>query len=146
MRGTKPDREATRRSRNDRLPGHKHRHLRRGAESVFAPKVRTRLAKVRLGGDILTISDLTRMECLIGPLKSGDAAVEIDYQTFFGVTNVVAITAVVCDRAARIRAAHNFKPMDALHVAAAVEHGADIFLTADARLASFTGLTVEILR
>jgi hypothetical protein len=49
-------------------------------------------------------------------------AVEADYQTFFGVTNVVAITAAVCNRAARIRATHNFKSMDALHLAAAVEH------------------------
>jgi uncharacterized protein len=85
------------------------------------------------------------MECLVGPLKSGDAAVEADFHTFFGVTNVVAITAAVCDRAARIRATHNFKPMDALQLAAAVEHGASIFLTADARLGPFTDLTVEVL-
>lgn len=112
---------------------------------VFGPKARNRLALARVAGDTLMISDLTRMECLIGPLKSGDAAVEADFQTFFGVTNVVAITAAVCDRAARIRATHNFKPMDALQLAAAVEHGASIFLTADAHLRSFTGLTVEVL-
>ena len=58
---------------------------------------------------------------------------------------VVAITAAVCDRAARIRATHNFKPMDALQLASAAEHGANVFLSADARLASFTRLTVEIL-
>jgi predicted nucleic acid-binding protein len=91
------------------------------------------------------ISDLTRMECLVGPLKSGDAAVEADFNTFFGVTGVVAITAAVCDRAARIRATHNFKPMDALQLAAAVVHGASIFLTADARLGAFPDLTVEVL-
>jgi predicted nucleic acid-binding protein len=91
------------------------------------------------------ISDLTRMECLVGPLKSGDAAVEGDYHTFFGVTKVVPITAAVCDRAARIRALYNFKPMDALQLAAAVEHGANALLTADARLSSFTGVTVEVL-
>ena len=92
------------------------------------------------------ISDLTRMECLIGPLKSGATSVEADYHTFFAVTNVVAITAAVCDRAARIRATQNFKAMDALQLASAVEHGANVFLTADARLNSFTGLTVEVLR
>lgn len=111
----------------------------------FGPKARTRLATARAAGDILMISDLTRMECLVGPLKSGDAAVEADFHTFFGVTNVVAITSAVCDRAARIRATHNFKPLDALQLAAAVEHGASIFLTADARLGSFTGVTVEVL-
>jgi predicted nucleic acid-binding protein len=111
---------------------------------VFGPKARTRLATARAAGDTLMISDLTRMECLVGPLKSGDAAVEADFRTFFAVTNVVAVTAAVCDRAARIRASHNFRPMDALQLAA-VEHGASIFLTADARLRSFTGLVVEVL-
>ncbi len=112
---------------------------------VFSPKARNRLAAARVAGDVLMISDLTRMECLVGPLRKGDAIVEGDYHAFFTVTNVVAITAGVCDRAARIRATHNFKPMDSLQLAAAVEHGANVFLTADARLSSFTGLTVEIL-
>lgn len=111
----------------------------------FGPKARTRLATARAAGDTLMISDLTRMECLVGPLKSGDAAMGSDFSTFFGVTKVAAITAAVCDRAARIRAAHNFKPMDALQLAVSVEHGAGIFLTADARLGSFTDLTVEVL-
>ncbi len=113
---------------------------------VFGPKARTRLATTRAADDTLTISDLTRMECLVGPLKSGDAAVAADFHAFFGVTNVVAITAAVCDLAARTRATHNFKPMDALQLAAAVEHGANVFLTADGRLSSFLGLTVEVLR
>jgi uncharacterized protein len=93
------------------------------------------------------ISDLTRMECLVGLLKTNNTAVEASFHAFFARSDVqvAAITAAVCNRAARIRAAHNFKPMDALQLAAAVEHGANVFLTADARLASFTGLTIEIL-
>jgi len=112
---------------------------------VFGSKARSRLATARVAGDTLMISDLTRMECLVDPLKSGDSTVEADFHTFFGVMNVVAITAAVCDRAAHVRASYNFKPMDALQLAAATEHGADVFLTADARLNSFTDLTVEIL-
>lgn len=114
--------------------------------AIFGPKARNRLATARTAGDTLMISDLTRMECLVGPLKSGDATVEADFNTFFSVTTVVAVTAAVCDRAARVRATHNFKPMDALQLAAAAEHGANVFLTGDARLASFTDLTVEVLR
>jgi predicted nucleic acid-binding protein len=93
------------------------------------------------------ISDLVRMEALVGPLKQRDIVLESDYRLFFTATGmtVVAITAAVCDRAARIRATHNFKPLDALQLAAAVEHGASIFLTADARLGTFTGLAVEVL-
>jgi predicted nucleic acid-binding protein len=115
---------------------------------VFAPKAVLRLAAAQSAGDSFMISDLTRMECLVGPLKTNNTAVETSFQAFFARSDVrvVAITAAVCDRAARIRARNNFKPMDALQLAAAVEHGANFFLTADARLASFSDLTVEILR
>jgi predicted nucleic acid-binding protein len=112
---------------------------------AFGPRARARLATAQAAGDILMISDLTRMECLVGPLRSGNTALESDFRAFFGVTTVVAITAAVCDRAARIRATTSFKPMDALQLAAAVEHGAHVFLTNDTRLNSFTDLSVEVL-
>jgi uncharacterized protein len=114
---------------------------------VFGPKAQVRLATAQAAGDALMVGDLTRMECLVGPLKSGDAALESEYRAFFmsvGV-QVVAVTPGVCDRAARIRASFGFKPMDALQLAAPVEHGANTFLTNDLRLQSFTGITVEVL-
>ena len=94
------------------------------------------------------VSDLTGMESLVGPLKSNNTTVEASFRAFFARSDVqvVALTAAVCDRAARVRAIHNFKPMDALQLAAAVEHGANAFLTADARLSSFRDLVVEIVR
>jgi predicted nucleic acid-binding protein len=114
---------------------------------AFAPKALLRLAAAQSAGDSFMISDLTRMECLIGPLKTNNTAVQSSFHAFFARSDVqvVGITAAVCDRAACIRATHNLKPMDALQLAAAVEHGANIFLTADARLGSFTGLTIEVL-
>ena len=113
----------------------------------FGRKANVRLTTARAAGDALMISDLVRMESLVGPMKQGNAALEQDYRQFFAATDVtvVGITAAVCDRAARIRATHPIKAIDALQLAAAVEHGANIFLTADARLHSFTALTVEIL-
>ncbi len=114
---------------------------------VFGTPAQTRLSAAVAAGDSLMISDLVRMECLVGPLKAGNAGLEKQFRTFFSAQGmqVVPITPTVCDRAAAIRAGTNFKPMDALQLAAAVEHGADVFLTADARLNSFTGLTVEVL-
>lgn len=114
---------------------------------VLGPKANARLVAARAAGDAFLISDLVRMECLVGPLKQGDTALEQEYRKFFAraEVTVVAITAAVCDWAARIRATNSFKAMDALQLAAAAEHGADIFLTADVRLGSFTGLTVEVL-
>jgi uncharacterized protein len=114
---------------------------------VLGAKANARLAAARTVGAAFMISDLVRMEALVGPLKHGNAALQQDYRQFFassGMT-VVSITAAVCDQAARIRAAHNIKSLDALQLAAAIEHGANVFLTADARLSSFTGLTVELL-
>ena len=92
------------------------------------------------------VSDLTRMECLVGPLKTGNTVVESEFRAFFTASRmqVGAISSAVCDRAAVIRAGSNFKPMDSLQLAAALVHGANIFLTNDARLNSFTGLTVEV--
>ena len=113
---------------------------------IFGPKARTRLAAAQAAGDSLMISDLNA-----NGVPGWSAEVWRCERTrrlshLFKVTNVVAITATVCDRAAHIRATYNFKSMDSLHLAAAVEHGAAVFLTADTRLNSFTGLAVEVLR
>lgn len=115
--------------------------------STFGPPVAVRLATAQAVGDSLMISDLTRMECLVGPLRSGNTALENQFHFFFAAANlqVVPIAPAVCDRAARIRATYRFKPMDALQLAAAVEHGADLFLTNDFRLNSFTDVKVEAL-
>ena len=68
----------------------------------------------------LAIEERRRMEALVGPLKTNNTTVEASFHAFFARSDVrvVAITAAVCDRAARIRATHNFKPMDALQLAA----------------------------
>jgi predicted nucleic acid-binding protein len=51
----------------------------------------------------------------------------------------------VFERATRIRALHNYRLGDALHLAVAVDGGCDTFLTNDKRLSAFPDLTVEIL-
>jgi predicted nucleic acid-binding protein len=114
---------------------------------VFGAKALARLGALRGAGDAFMVSDLTRMESLVGPLAAGDTALEAQFRAFFAAAGVqvVPITGAVCDRAARIRATLRFKPMDALQLAAAFEHGASRFLTNDARLNAFTGLSVEVL-
>lgn len=105
------------------------------------------MASLRATGDQIVVSDLVRLECRIGPLKSDDAALLALYDHFFAAPNVrvVALTAAVCDLAASIRARYGFRTPDALNLAAAVELGCDIFLTHDARLGRFTPLKVEAL-
>jgi predicted nucleic acid-binding protein len=106
-----------------------------------------RLAAARAAGDRLAISDLTRLECRVKPMQRGDAAGLAQYDLFFGQPDVlrVPLPTAVYDRATTIRATHNFKTVDALHLAAAVEGRCDRFLTNDMRLARFRDIPVEVL-
>ena len=114
---------------------------------VWGPKVAVRLAALKAAGDQKAISDLVRMECRVGPLKSGNMVRLNEFAAFFAAPDVqvFSITAAVSDRASIIRAAHGFKPLDALHLAAAVENGCGLFLTNDTRLNRFTGIPIEVL-
>jgi predicted nucleic acid-binding protein len=105
------------------------------------------LAASAAAGDELAISDLVRMECRVGPLRSGATTELAMLEGFFLQPDVrkIPLNSAVFDRAAQIRATHGFKTPDAIHLAAAIESGCDRFLTNDARLARFTGLAVEIL-
>jgi uncharacterized protein len=113
----------------------------------LGPKATARVAVLLANGERLAVSDLVRMECQVGPLKANDAALLAKYTTFFGSPDldVLPVSPAVCDRAARIRAQYGFKPLDSLHLAAAVEHGCTLFLTSDAQLKRFPDIPVEIL-
>lgn len=81
------------------------------------------------------------------PVRQGDAGRVQDFEAFFAVRldAVISFTRPIYDRTTRIRAVYpRFKTPDALHLAAAVESGCDVFLTNDHRLQQFTGITVEV--
>jgi predicted nucleic acid-binding protein len=117
------------------------------ANPDLGAKAATRLAALHAAGDKVVVSDLIRLECRVGPLKSGDAMLLTRYEGFFSLpgVEVVALTAAVCDRAAIIRARHGFRTPDALNLAAAVELGCVVFLTHDTKLGRFPELKVEAL-
>jgi predicted nucleic acid-binding protein len=112
--------------------------------AIWGPKASSRIAASLANSDQFMTSDLTRLECHVGPQKSADFAT---YDTFFTLSDVLMfpLSAAVCDRAAEIRARYRFKLADSLHLTAAIESGSSVFLTNDARLSAFSGLTVEIL-
>lgn len=114
--------------------------------SGYGTQAAARLARARGVGDDFAVSDLVRMECRVKPLKTGDAKLLTDFDVFFTTADVhaVPLTTAVCDRATMIRATVNFKTIDALHLAAAVENGCDLFLTNDTRLNRFADLPVEV--
>jgi predicted nucleic acid-binding protein len=119
------------------------------AHPVWGPKVVARLAALRAAGAVVAVSDLVRTECLAGPLAYGDAVTLANFQTYFasGHVQVLPLTAAVCERAAYLRAASNFrlKVPDCLHLAAAIERGCGLFLTHDAQLTQCTDIPVEVL-
>jgi predicted nucleic acid-binding protein len=114
---------------------------------LWHAKVVARLAQARAEGDEVALGDPARLECLVGPLRSGNAAVVADYQAFFADPAVQMLPAApACwERAARIRATLNLQALDSLHLAIAIEHGCGLFLTNDAQLARCTDIVVEVL-
>lgn len=114
---------------------------------VWEPKVTARLTAAAVAGDSLAVSEAALLECLVGPFQSGDSGRLSDYQKFFGSPSaqMLEVTTAVWQRAARLRAAFNLKPLDSIHLASAVEYGCGLFLTNDAPLARCTAIAVEIL-
>ena len=107
----------------------------------------TRINDLRRSGDELVVSDLTRIECRVGPLVNGNPVLLADFDAFFSALDltVLSLTRAICDLATEIRATEGFKIPDALHLAAAVESGCDLFLTRDSQLSRFRDVTVEVL-
>jgi predicted nucleic acid-binding protein len=113
----------------------------------WGPRAAAKLAIAHANGDQLVVSDITRLECRIGPLISGDPALLARFDAYFSAPDiqVVPVSGAVCDRAAVIRASYHYNLGDALNLAAAVENHCSTFLTNDARLAGFPDISVEIL-
>ena len=114
---------------------------------TWGPKVRACINALITSGEQLAVTDLVRMECLVGPLKKGDAKLVDDFRKFFTSPDIqiLPLTAPVCELAAAIRAVHGFKPLDSLHLAAATEHQCSLFFTNDTALSSFPDVSIEVL-
>jgi predicted nucleic acid-binding protein len=116
-------------------------------DPIWEPKVAARLKAFAASGNTAATSDAARLECLVGPLMSGDTAVLAEYQRFFGSPDIqmLPVTRAVWERAAQIRALFKFQSIDSVHLASAIEHGCGLFLTNDANLSRCTAIPVEIL-
>ncbi len=107
----------------------------------------------RYGDADWVISDLVRMECLVGPLRSADQirllahsfGEDCVYRSFFSDCTVVPLHPAVMDRAAELRASTRLQTADAVHLAAAVHWGCDALLTND-RAFQLAQAPIEVLR
>jgi len=114
---------------------------------IWGQKATMRLATFRAAAEQLAVTELVRMECLVGPIKVGDTARRADFAAFFSAPDVhrLPITAAVAERAAEIRGTYSFQPLDSLHLAAAVIHSCTLFWTNDSTLKKFPDIPIEIL-
>ena len=113
----------------------------------WGAKAASRLMTLRASPEQFAVTELVRMECLVGPIKSGDIALLADFEAFFSAPDVVMlpIDATIAERAAGVRASYRFGPMDSFHLAAAVNSTCSLFLTNDTQLRLFVDLVVEVL-
>jgi uncharacterized protein len=116
------------------------------------------LTALEQAGHRFAISELTRTGCLVPVFGLGDGQRLSDFFRFFHGPNLrtLGLTAAMHARASAIRGGHTYPAIppnppkryglaDALHLAAAIELGCDVFLTNDNQLANFPDITVEEL-
>jgi predicted nucleic acid-binding protein len=114
---------------------------------LFQARARMRLTTMQAAGDKPAISDLTWLECRVKPIRLRDAVAQADMEAFLTGSDVVRVPmpTAVYERACRIRAVHNYRLGDVLHLAAAIEGGCGSFLTNDHRLSGFPDIPMDVL-
>lgn len=93
-------------------------------------------------------SVITLTEVLAQPMKLGNASLEQEYRDILLNSEgfrVLPISARIAEAAAGLRARHNLRTPDALHIAAAVDAGCDAFLTNDKDMKRVTEIVVWVL-
>ncbi len=92
-------------------------------------------------------SELTLMEALVGPLKSGDTTLEMAFErTLLGTDlRLLPITQPILRGAARLRATTRLRTPDALHAATAQQASCALFVTNDAGFRGVANLPLVIL-
>ena len=67
----------------------------------FGPRASAWVAKMAATGDRIVVSDLTRLECRVNAVASGDQVILAQYDAFFSqaIERVITLTTAVVDRA-----------------------------------------------
>ena len=110
--------------------------------------IRDRLIPASGDRPIPHISDLTRLECRVQPLRRGDVSLLADYDRFFFLPEVrrLPLSTEAVDLATELRARHGLRTPDALHLAAALVGGCEQFWTNDTRLARVQAeIAIEVI-
>jgi len=94
---------------------------------------------------IQVCSELSRLECRVKPIRDGEEALLAAFDSYFReiVNEVLPLSRQALERATLLRARYGFRTPDAIHLAAAIDSGCDLFLTNDSQLARCQEITVE---
>jgi predicted nucleic acid-binding protein len=117
-------------------------------QPIYGPKMRAVFEQVEIQGIEVVSSVLTLTEVLVKPLRESDTQLELNYRELLTTTDLIHLLPVsvpIANRAADLRARYNLKTPDAVHIATAIEHGSDAFLTNDKALARITEVRVIVL-
>jgi len=96
----------------------------------------------------VVISMITLLEVLVLPLKHGNASLVQQYRdTLFSTSGLTTclVTQEIAEEAARLRAVHNIRTPDSIHMATAIKASASFFLTNDVKLPSSSRLPTLVL-
>jgi predicted nucleic acid-binding protein len=114
----------------------------------YAPLTQVLLSGVETGQWTAVTSTVTLMELTVRPWQLERPDIARVYEETLAHFPNLALSDVTCDvarRAAKLRARHNLRPADALHVATALAHNATAFVTNDQDIARIDELTIILL-
>lgn len=115
----------------------------------YSPVCNELFDAIREGRTFGLTSILTLAEVLILPLRAGRDSLASDYRRVLSHTRGITLLPVdqaICERAARMRADHLWlRTPDALQVATALEHGANLIVTNDNRWSRLKEIPVVVL-
>lgn len=113
----------------------------------FGSRATPEITRLLAAGHSFAVSDLVWMECRVHPIRQNDLGRLGLFDGFFASPSVQVfpLTKSVCAKATTLRATYNFSTPDALNLGAAIVHGCDRFLTADARLSRCADIPVDLL-
>ena len=122
-------------------------YLIEGAPTFHDPVIRA-IQQTGLRGAVYVLSDLTRLECRVRPLRENDPKRLGSFDAFFAQPDVVRVdlSTALFDRATWIRAHHSLKVADAIHLATALEYQCDEFWTGDRKLAGVAAGFIRVSR
>ncbi len=117
--------------------------------SKYGPLVDPFFESVSRGEIALVNSTVVLLEVLVHPIRNGDEHLAQRYNDILlssSHISTVPVTAHSAQTAAELRAAHNLKTPDAIHLATALDHGAAASLTNDRDFPAIDGIEILKLR